>query len=394
MRSTMLDNIAKFVMFKRPFEEVITSKNMIDIENALETKKSPHFRIYPISHVKLLEDGWEYPEGYDSIKDGRFKRGEYVGSKWGGKYLRAPDIFFIILEKGKDKLIFLGEVAEIKRGFSTGINDFFYLDENMQKKWQIESEFLKPVIKSPKECNTIIIDPKMLKYKVFMCDKSKQELEGTNALKYIQWGEMTEIIIKQGTHEGKKIKGFQNISTVKNRKLWYSLPYDSGSNIFIQMSFNNSFPFYYSPTKILADARLYEIKSNITDLEHSEQLCLSLNSTLSVLFMELFGRSNLGEGALDFKVYEAKKIPIVKGLNIKAKDILYREPKSIFIELGIDPRKPIREQNPKPLSDREAIDNIVFDLLGLSQDEKKEVYWSVCELVKQRFEKANSLKKR
>ncbi len=27
----------------------------------------------------------------------------YVGNKWGGKYLRAPDIYWTILEKGKGK---------------------------------------------------------------------------------------------------------------------------------------------------------------------------------------------------------------------------------------------------------------------------------------------------
>ena len=46
----------------------------------------------------------------------------------GGKYLRAPDIFFTILEKGKDKLVRLGYIAEVRRGFTTGANDFFYLE--------------------------------------------------------------------------------------------------------------------------------------------------------------------------------------------------------------------------------------------------------------------------
>ena len=29
------------------------------------------------------------------------KSGKYVGNKWGGKYLRTPDIFFTILEKAE-----------------------------------------------------------------------------------------------------------------------------------------------------------------------------------------------------------------------------------------------------------------------------------------------------
>lgn len=44
-----------------------------------------------------------------------------------------------------------------------------------------------------------------------------------------------------------------------------------------------------------------------------------------------------------------------------------------------------------PLPDRKALDDIVFDALELTEDERKEVYWAVCELVKNRLEKAKSL---
>jgi len=42
-------------------------------------------------------------------------------------------------------------------------------------------------------------------------------------------------------------------------------------------------------------------------------------------------------------------------------------------------------------SDRKGLDDIVFDILGLTQEERKEVYWAVCELVKNRLEKARSV---
>lgn len=70
-----------------------------------------------------------------------------------------------------------------------------------------------------------------------------------------------------------------------------------------------------------------------------------------------------------------------------------RQIKSIFGECGIDPNKPIREQEPNPLSDRAELDNIVFDELSLTEEERKEVYWAACELVKQRLEKARSVKR-
>jgi hypothetical protein len=37
------------------------------------------------------------------------------------------------------------------------------------------------------------------------------------------------------------------------------------------------------------------------------------------------------------------------------------------------------------------IEGNFFDILGLTEDERNEVYWTVCELVKNRFEKARSM---
>jgi len=49
------------------------------------------------------------------------------------------------------------------------------------------------------------------------------------------------------------------------------------------------------------------------------------------------------------------------------------------------------DQKPNSLPDRKALDDIVFDILDLTQAERDEVYWSVCELVKNRLEKARSV---
>ncbi len=71
--------------------------------------------------------------------------------------------------------------------------------------------------------------------------------------------------------------------------------------------------------------------------------------------------------------------------------INYKKFNSIFTELDFDPKNPIREQEPNPLPDRKVLDDIVFDALGLTEEERKEVYWAVAELVKNRLEKAKSV---
>jgi len=59
--------------------------------------------------------------------------------------------------------------------------------------------------------------------------------------------------------------------------------------------------------------------------------------------------------------------------------------------LCINPVRPSCEQKPNPLPARKALDDIVFNILGLTEDERNEVYWSVCKWVKNRLEKARGV---
>ncbi len=139
------NNKVKFVMFKKPFEEIAFSEIFWQIETEKqERKNTDDFRLAQKSQWDL------YLEGIEEEKEQSYLSkeisGNYVGNKWGGKYLRAPDIYWVILEKGgvlaptkeydkfiqereRVKLVRLGTIAEIRRGFTTGANEFFYLED-------------------------------------------------------------------------------------------------------------------------------------------------------------------------------------------------------------------------------------------------------------------------
>jgi len=118
--------------------------------------------------------------------------------------------------------------------------------------------------------------------------------------------------------------------------------------------------------------------------------------------LTLYGRYGLGQGALKFEASDANKVLIVNPCIIDISEdqlenildkIGSRKPLSVFEECGIDPESkiPIEEQEPKPLPDRAELDNIVFDALNLTQEERKEVYRAVCRLVWNRISKARSV---
>ncbi len=449
-----LKETARFVMFKKPFEEAINTRNLLAIENADSIRKAESYRVYPVNQETLLEEGWEKPEeeseeselvssvmpeglnrasglsldsrsplktcgdklrGNDkshsviarskiprlslrgtksrsnlragseqasqsqSLLKEKFITGKYEGNKWGGKYLRAPDIFFTIFKKGKGKLVRLGDIAEVRRGFTTGCNEFFYLDETAIKEWKIEKEFLKPVIKSPKECKSILIKPEDLKFKIFMCHKDKKDLKGTNALKYIEWGEK---------------QGFYRRPSCRGRARWWDLgTRESGSSAWIYIVRDRMFS-PYNPNNILLDCNLFDV----FPVDDKTAFALSVNTTIAVFLWEMSSRSyGGGGGPLKSQVYEVSDFIIPKPdiflskSAVEIRKIFSREVKPIFVECGINPVRPIREQTPDPLPDRKALDDIVFDILCLTEDERNEVYWAVCELVKNRLDKARSV---
>ena len=97
---------------------------------------------------------------------------------------------------------------------------------------------------------------------------------------------------------------------------------------------------------------------------------------------------------LDVTVNEFQNTKLCLTENFKKLKV--RDISSVFVECGIDPESkiPIEEQEPKPLPDRKELDDIVFDALGLTKNERKDVYRAVCRLVWNRISKAKSVRKK
>jgi len=370
----MLNHIAKFVMFKKPFEEVINSKNLKIIENANTLIKNEDFRVYPISQKELYDTG---------LND----KGVYRGTMWGGRYLRSPDIFLDIENKCSNKLERLNKVINVETYLNTlGSDNFFFVSvlknkgkirtiqsriEN--KKFDIEKEFIVDFIETPKELKSIVVKGKF-KTKLFRIppNKNTSEIKKTKAYEYIKFG---------------KRKGFKT-----------SLPKQAynGGKIIIACYQGASHIIYYNPQEIISH-RFFRLHPKDKKID-IKQLVLLLNSTFNSLSLEIFRNPSLGGGVLAHGTYTIGEFLVINPQKIKIDtekfdSFLNREIKPIFEELGLDPSKPIREQEPKPLPDRAELDKIIFDELGLTEEERKEVYWAVAELVKQRLEKARSLRR-
>jgi hypothetical protein len=286
---------ARFVMFRVPYEHVVSPVIFDEIEAAKERKATQEYRIFPIKQDKLLADGCEIPEAEEAEgKKGSgplIKVARYIGNKWGGKYMRAPDIYWTILEKGKGKLVRLGDIAEVRFGIKTGANEFFYLDEERIQEWGIEPEFLRPVIKSPRDFYAIRIPDG--RDRLLWCQKERKSLFGTNVLKYIKNGES---------------KGFHLVPSCRNRRNWYSLKGPESPVMLWPSAFFERHIVYECPKNYVADKVFYTISGDIPAAVRAW-----LNSSLASLLVEVEGYQ-LNHGGIFVTTEWLANMPVMKGL--------------------------------------------------------------------------------
>ena len=291
--------------------------------------------------------------------DSRGRR-KYVGDKWGGKYLRAPDIYHHIMNTRAGRLVRLGNIATVRRGVTTGANAFFYLTPERIAEFGIEDEYLRPVMTSPQESRSIAVDAATLPKRLFMCHAEKDELTGTGALEYINWGES---------------QGYHRRSSVRSRRRWYDLGRRDQVHLGLGKFANTTVRTFLNPSGILFTDN-FQIMAFQDDVQ-SASLCAALNSTLCQLMFNISARSNFGEGVLEIQTYETA------GLSILNPTLLPDIDGAIFASSDWDALTPSPE--------RRQLDAPIFDALRLTAAERDAVYAGVSELVGNRLRRARSV---
>ena len=313
-RQSGTDEIARFVMFKTPFESVLSPVIFEEVEEASERKGTEEHRIFPVSQRVLLESGG------DNKTTDRTAAAKYTGDKWGGKYLRAPNIYWTILERAGDKLVSLepnlGKVMTVTWS-RLGQNS-----EIMSSRDLACGETTIPVLKSPREFDDIIIKSTDVKTNLRIDLVNETQIVRTPLV----WDD---------------IRGERHICRLNPEML----------------AFTHNFHgiFLHNP-----------------DLNW--RICACLNSTLTWLFIETLGRRGLGGGAVRILVQDLKRTPLLLHPEPPEFRIQKRVTRRHFTDLSLRSVGNIRREITKNdddifgvAPDRRALDTIIFDALDLTQ---------------------------
>ncbi len=330
-------NRVRFIRLRQPLRELLgleTDSRRVQAVESLVTRLMPAAdRLSPAASVRVREQ-----EGLDAT------------ARW-GSLLRAPDVY---LRRPPRPTAPLGQWAMIQRGHTTGANDFFYLSRRRVEQWGIEAAFRRPLLKSLRGVDSLLLGASDCRHELLAIPPAA-DLTGTAAADYLAWGEAQDVAAR---------------ATCAGRRPWYALPEQesdqapAGQLLLAKGVWQRHFAAV-ATEPIAVDQQIYRLVP--TNGVSPDAAAALLNSAWFALACELGGRVNLGEGVLWLASYELAGVllPDPRELGTEAMRLLEESFRRVAA-------LPI-EDTPVMLAraERQTLDELVFDLLGLSVAERE-----------------------
>ncbi len=428
------ENSVRFVRFDRTLGEILANgqaPNATQGEEALQLARSIErcedasnndlYRVRVVGQTELAGVTRDGPGGRACAA---------IEQGW-GKYLRAGEVFFLLIERGRARLqslskmarvrfgvktganeffylgdaleeskkgkgkegkagtpkrpnglLALGAVASVRRGITTGANEFFYLkqlpataDRDTCPPQLIESRFLSPVIFSLKDIPGILVKRAQARRVLFNCSLTPVELAGTRALSYIESGERA---------------GYHLRPTCSSRDLWYSVAGErKPAPLLFPSKVGERWLVALNRARVFEDKKLYGVfpARGVS----AEVLAALLNSTWARYYAEVTCRQMTGAQAIadiDVAVAERILLPDPRELSLVMKKRL----ETALAELARRPVYSIFEEVKR--SDRRRLDALTLEAIGFNKRSEREslldqLYEAVTELVRARLAKVD-----
>jgi len=412
--------LVKFVQFRRPLAEILGVHPGADdearlqgaarlrerIEGATENVSDEEMRII----IKRQSELWDEGEKAGKVL------GERFAGKW-GRYLRAPDFYFDMLSEFGHELVPLGQVAAIRRGITSGCDDFFMPHDMAQAALAecpdetsfrrrfgvpretvaacklkiakagdgsvhpIESEYLAPEVHSLMEVMRPEVRTSEVNRMVLLVDKPLSRLGGTHVRRYLQYGEKHSFASAKS-----RPVPVPRRTTCAARHPWYDLTTLAKPGVALwSMSQQYRHIVAANPDRLVCNHNLFDINTpGLTKVE-SRVLVAVLNSTLLGLFKTFYGRYAGTEGNLKTEVVDVNLLDVpdprevedaVAERILSAFERMCKRPTGRLLEEDLmachSPERarriaegPITLPEELRQPDRRQLDDAVFELLGV-----------------------------
>jgi type I restriction-modification system DNA methylase subunit len=344
---------------------------------------------------------------------------DYLAGKW-GRYLRAPDLYFELMDRFSGRFVVLGGIVDIRRGITSGCDAFFMprdvTDEALSRDISgkqfralfgvprdevesgelriikdgagtlhpIEARFVKPEIHSLMKVDRPEILASELDRVVLMVGETLSSLRETYVYKYLKFGETSTY----ASNKSKAVPIPQRPSCA-GRDPWYDLTrlVRPGFALWSKsQQYRHIIPA--NPGRAIANCNLYDLSSSALSGREQLTLVAILNSTLIGLFKTFYGRFAGTEGNLKTEVVDVNliEVPDPRGATKLVSRRLIKALRSMrkrkvgrlvdeslmdchsyrrALELAVRPlalSEELRQQ------DRRDLDDAVFELLGVSEE--------------------------
>ncbi len=403
-------NLVRFIQLRRPLSEIYSSvlkgwgseqsetarQSDMDvirelIEGIRENQTTEYWRARVVSQGELWDAGCQVRMGDEEGDGGEATDGgEYKAGKW-GQYLRAPDVYFELLDRCGDRMVPFGELAEVKRGFTSGGDKFFCVHDITEEEIKrcatpnafrrdlgisieetketrvirdgeggrhlVEEKFLEPEFHRLTEANRLVVTAADVQKKVINAPVAPAGLRETKLGRYIAYAE------RRGWISGATIA-----SRAKARP-WYDLglpPKRDRAEMFWPMAQQYRHIVAWNRDKIPCNHNLFDVRAK-SDVD-SKQLWSVLNSTVVALFKHQFGRTAGIEGSLKTEVIDAKMM-LVPDPRRATPGVRER----LVVAATKVSRRMLRRTLPEEfeLDDRRELDDAVLQLLGIADPKER-----------------------
>ncbi len=444
-----VNSLVKFVQFKIPLAQIISepaeSSNRFAaldtmrrrIEEADDDFEDDALRVVVKRQRELWDEGVragqsvvhsqtqapdDENEAQENPQEGQrdaFAGSDYVAGKW-GRYVRAPDFYFAVMREFGSRFVPLGEIADIRRGITSGCDAFFMphdvtrwaleaapSDAEFRRRFgvareavsrgeikivragdgsehPIEARYLKPEFHSLRDFQRSAVRARDCERAILLVNEPLSALGGTHVGRYLAYGE---------THTFESGKSnpvpVPKRSTCAARDPWYDLTGLVKSGVvFWPMAHHYRHVIPSNPESLVCNHRMFDVSPR--QGVSGDVLAAVLNSTVVALWKTFYGRYTGTEGSLDTEVIDVRVLeipdpreasPQIRARILRArilrafKRVESRTIGRLVEEELMDCHSPERAEaiasGPLTLSDelrrkdRRALDDAVFELLGV-----------------------------